>query len=197
MATRMWAELADYSARNRLIVELKLGANYADYLGSPLWRSIRSRVLDRDKLRCTCCSKRANQVHHLDYSRVTLLGESLNGLVSICRRCHKRIEYTKKGAKRSLSAANRMLWTKPPKKRKKKQKAEQFQPEGNDYLCAFCGWRGARLAEGDRCPKCKYKGTASKLRGQERHEWRQAQATSGCSPIATSSRKQRWHKKPR
>lgn len=62
--------------------------DYATYLESPLWRSVRASVLARDRRRCLC-GKRANQVHHRRYDEQTLRGETLEHLVSVCRPCHR------------------------------------------------------------------------------------------------------------
>lgn len=66
--------------------------NYMDYLFSPLWRRIRWRALERDRRMCQVCKNRATQVHHDDYELNTMLGHSIDGLRSVCNRCHKRIE---------------------------------------------------------------------------------------------------------
>lgn len=76
--------------------------SYGDYLKSDLWASIRSRVFDRDGGRCRGCGKKAAQVHHFSYGDVTMRGEILDRLISVCLRCHRKIEF-KNGRKRSFS----------------------------------------------------------------------------------------------
>ena len=93
-----------YTLRNTLLLQMGY-SSYGDYLISDLWEKIRTVVMERDDKRCKICSGRAFVVHHLDYNRSTLLGNSLDGLVSICHKCHEEIEFTKEGQKRSLVEA--------------------------------------------------------------------------------------------
>lgn len=62
--------------------------DYYRYLESPEWKSLRLKVLKRDKGRCQDCRAKATEVHHLTYERVTK--EALEDLVSLCCRCHRR-----------------------------------------------------------------------------------------------------------
>jgi hypothetical protein len=81
--------------------------NYATYLQSSLWMSIRARVLE--EAACICgCGKAANQVHHKTYTEANLLGETLHGLVPINNNCHYTIEFSD-DCKVSLGDANRVL----------------------------------------------------------------------------------------
>lgn len=68
-------------------------ANYAEYLASPLWESIRKRVLDRENRICRLCGEEASQVHHRSYSKATMLGDRIDRLVALCRECHRWIEF--------------------------------------------------------------------------------------------------------
>jgi hypothetical protein len=78
--------------------------NYATYLRSELWASIRAKVLKN--ARCVCgCGQRANQVHHKVYSEANILGVTLDGLVAINRGCHYEIEFSEE-QKVSLSETN-------------------------------------------------------------------------------------------
>lgn len=83
----------------------KLGyKNYSSYLNSPRWRVIRRKVIAAAT--CACCKRRPpRQVHHLDYSEETLLGERLFGLLPVCGGCHRRIEFHSNGDKRSFAQA--------------------------------------------------------------------------------------------
>lgn len=64
-------------------------ALYDEYLGSPAWASIRSRVVDRAHGRCEGCRNAGiDHVHHLTYDRVGW--ELLYDLVALCRDCHDR-----------------------------------------------------------------------------------------------------------
>lgn len=67
--------------------------DYAAYLLSPRWRSLRARVLDRDTRQCQDCGGRtALQVHHLRYR---LGREQLEDLTTLCQSCHRRLHLTR------------------------------------------------------------------------------------------------------
>ena len=53
------------------------------------------------------CQKKASkpEVHHLEYNEANLSGSSINGMIVLCRSCHKKAEF-KKGKKRSMSQVN-------------------------------------------------------------------------------------------
>ena len=81
--------------------------NYAAYLQSELWASIRAKVL-KDAM-CACgCGQPANQVHHKAYTEANLLGKTLRGLVAINHDCHYGIEFSEE-RKTSLGEANHEL----------------------------------------------------------------------------------------
>lgn len=62
---------------------------YNSYLGSPSWRWIRARVMERDEYLCQGCGiNQASEVHHISYKNVG--AELLFELVSVCSECHKR-----------------------------------------------------------------------------------------------------------
>lgn len=61
-----------------------------EYLRSVEWRTIRDKVLARDKFLCqSCLENRATQVHHLTYENWKK--EHAFELISICETCHTRI----------------------------------------------------------------------------------------------------------
>jgi hypothetical protein len=67
--------------------------SYDAYLRSPLWASIRIRVLERCGTRCEVCSKKmAAQVHHRAYDPATLRGDSIDALTATCFGCHIKAE---------------------------------------------------------------------------------------------------------
>jgi hypothetical protein len=90
----------DYRARNATLRTLGF-ESYAEYLESKLWAGIRERVLERDKYRCRLCNLKALSVHHTSYDKETLLGLELKWLAAICSSCHRRIEFTAEGRKRT------------------------------------------------------------------------------------------------
>jgi hypothetical protein len=64
--------------------------SYAEYLKSPLWASIRSRVYaSKGRMCLDCKTRRATQIHHRQYDLTTLKGDTLNYLVPVCRQCHR------------------------------------------------------------------------------------------------------------
>jgi len=92
-----------YARRNMIVFELGF-SSYRSYLRSPLWKEIRGKKLKRDP-QCWGCDKRAQQVHHGDYTRENLTGESEKDLYSVCKRCHRWIEFTRGGDKRNPKQA--------------------------------------------------------------------------------------------
>lgn len=67
-------------------------ASYADYLNSALWAGIRRRTYDlKGRICCRCKVAASTQIHHTDYSDDTLAGLTLDGLMPVCRECHRAI----------------------------------------------------------------------------------------------------------
>ncbi len=73
--------------------------DYADYLQSPVWFIIRNIVLYRDNFTLTVCRAPATEVHHISYEIDVLYGKELDPIVSVCERCHRRIEFDDSGVK--------------------------------------------------------------------------------------------------
>lgn len=64
--------------------------SYAEYLASPLWRSIRQRVYAAKGRVCVSCDMdEADEIHHDRYDRDTLMGKTLKHLRPLCRHCHE------------------------------------------------------------------------------------------------------------
>lgn len=97
-----------YHKRDQIVRSLGY-PTYRDYLQSELWRSIRRRVLGRDACHCGVCMRQGFYVHHLRYDIETLTGESLDKMVTICKRCHEQIEFDSQGQKNTLGEANTAL----------------------------------------------------------------------------------------
>lgn len=92
-------------------VLINLGySNYWDYLQSEQWRAIRQRVLELHKGKCLFCPLNATQIHHTSYRRSVLVGTDLSKLIPLCRSCHQGIEFTDKGAKRTIIQARRIFY---------------------------------------------------------------------------------------
>jgi len=62
---------------------------YADYLGSLLWATVRRQAFERWGSKCRACGGQATQVHHADYSRGTLKGDTIEHLWPVCNKCHR------------------------------------------------------------------------------------------------------------
>lgn len=78
------------SARKFEQGRVELTAEYAEYLQSPVWQSVRRRVLNRSEWTCEGCLRNpAEHVHHLTYEHVKR--EFLFELVALCAECHARI----------------------------------------------------------------------------------------------------------
>lgn len=66
--------------------------SYQEYLKSDVWKNIRQRVISIHGNICESCgSNKDIQVHHTQYSKKVLTGESLKGLFVICKSCHTKI----------------------------------------------------------------------------------------------------------
>ena len=125
--------------------------SYEDYLKSPLWRSVRRKVIDRAKGRCCGCGDTANQVHHRFYTREVLLGIRTEEkfMVAICGSCHKFIEIGDDGKKLPIHKANERLL-------KLQKKKKEF-----GRLCIDC--LKNRIPQGSRrCKPCRRRFRAAK-----------------------------------
>lgn len=67
---------------------------YREYYLSDLWKRKRIKVLKRDNHLCQAClTNKATEVHHLTYNN--FMDEPLFELISLCHRCHDKIENKK------------------------------------------------------------------------------------------------------
>lgn len=92
-----------YVKRNEKLAAMGF-ESYAEYLASPLWKAIREAKIAVDP-NCEICNEKADHVHHLSYKPSVLRGQKRYWLVSVCKKCHHKIEFTRGGKKRSFSAA--------------------------------------------------------------------------------------------
>ena len=83
-------------------------SSYREYLKSDLWSDIKRRVLERDGGACRVCGQEAKYVHHDSYGDVTIRGEHIGKLYSLCLRCHGEVEFEGK-RKRDFSSARKAL----------------------------------------------------------------------------------------
>lgn len=70
---------------------------YSDYLKQPLWtEEVRPRILTRDSHKCQVCGCDKNlQVHHRSYAKAVMSGNDDSQLITLCRKHHIEIEFTK------------------------------------------------------------------------------------------------------
>lgn len=108
---------------------------YTEYLGSSLWKKIRSSVIERDERRCQICRGRGRQVHHTSYRFDVMAGKRLKSLHCVCRDCHLRVEFDGKRKRtfgEALSAFHKLLSfygkIEQPKAREKEQSASPKKP---------------------------------------------------------------------
>jgi len=73
--------------------------NYDEYLKSPEWKAIRTRIFARDRSKCLACGNHADAVHHRGYDKETMIGQRLHMLISVCRECHEHIHFLPDGEK--------------------------------------------------------------------------------------------------
>ena len=104
MSRRISKNFSAYEDRNRELGLLGFDS-YDEYLNSQLWDLIRRSVLYRDHCECRnlyCpnaprakrkAKPRRKQVHHLGYTRATLLGINPAALVTLCTTCHRKCEF--------------------------------------------------------------------------------------------------------
>jgi uncharacterized Zn finger protein (UPF0148 family) len=87
-------------------------SRYDDYLNSPLWAGIRTRVFESKGRTCLrCLTAKANQIHHERYDLATMRGDTLLHLTPICGDCHQ-----------SEHGISKKPSTSPAKARKKKNR---------------------------------------------------------------------------
>lgn len=91
----MNARIRQFQRRNTYLK--RLGFNtYQEYLKSPLWKSISSRVRATRKKCLICGSHERLEVHHKRYTRDNLRGKSLRWLCLLCHSCHQRVSNLEK-----------------------------------------------------------------------------------------------------
>lgn len=89
---------------------------YERYIHSAGWRQLAKNRLETDDYICPVCGGEATDVHHLTYERFG--HESLDDLVSLCRKCHNQAE-------RFYDPAI-MPWA-----------MDEIKPNGNNFMAAM------------------------------------------------------------
>lgn len=90
-AYRKWPLTSDIATRKEAERRAINYRKYTDYIsGSKKWEQLRQARITHDNSRCVNCNTAKNlQVHHNTYDR--LFNENLDDLITLCRRCHKRL----------------------------------------------------------------------------------------------------------
>lgn len=128
-----------YSDRDRTLESLGF-RSYRGYLRSRLWEIVRERALEIHGRTCRKCQRPANQVHHATYTRETLIGENVLGLVPVCAFCHETASVAS-GTVRPLAVTNFKLVRR--KQRPGRQKAH------------FCRCGRMRKKNHPVCKRCR------------------------------------------
>lgn len=76
---------------------------YPDYRTTKLWKTIKKRILARDKNTCQRCKGSSELVHHLSYEDDVMLGNNDEKLISLCCGCHELIHFTSEGIARNAA----------------------------------------------------------------------------------------------
>ena len=77
--------------------------SYDAYINSRLWWSIRQIVLERDGKCCQVCGTPSKIVHHIDYTRIIMLGQgNQHELITLCEPCHNFVEQDKRVSEKKI-----------------------------------------------------------------------------------------------
>jgi hypothetical protein len=63
--------------------------DYPQYLQSAHWRDTRTKIFARDDYKCVLCTKKADEVHHINYRNWYDVLDT--DLISLCEGCHCRV----------------------------------------------------------------------------------------------------------
>ncbi len=85
-------EIVGYGQRRRVLLGMGY-ATYGEYLGSPLWKTIRARVLAAKGRSCWVCDDPAAAIHHTSYNGLVMQGLDLSHLFPLCEACHRAVEF--------------------------------------------------------------------------------------------------------
>jgi hypothetical protein len=78
--------MAKLNTRHAMLAELGFQA-FGEYIRSPLFRSIRTRVIEAARGKCRSCGEPATKVRHAKFTRENLSGRSLAFLTPLCGLC--------------------------------------------------------------------------------------------------------------
>jgi hypothetical protein len=54
--------------------------------------NLKNNIYKRDNYKCQICNKRANHIHHIDYTKDNNLK---NNLIALCNKCHPKTNYNR------------------------------------------------------------------------------------------------------
>lgn len=91
----------EYEKRDGILMTMGFWS-YRRYLRSDLWASIKAAKMDSAGWKCELCGESAQCIHHTSYSKKTLTGKNLRGMLAICRACHYHVEHDENGRKLCL-----------------------------------------------------------------------------------------------
>ena len=130
---------------------------YLSYLQSKTWADLRNAALERDNYHCSICRSPYNlEVHHLRYPK-TLGTEPISDLMTLCDKCHERLENWKKGHKTD----GKVFRWKPPRKNvwvrvKDCSEGDLLVDKCKDYLSNFNDTKIIFYAQKEQCGKEAY-----------------------------------------
>ena len=77
--------------------------SYDAYISSRLWWSIRQIILERDGKCCQVCGTPSKIVHHIDYTKIIMLGQgNQHELITLCEPCHNFVEQDKRVSEKKI-----------------------------------------------------------------------------------------------
>jgi hypothetical protein len=162
----IYNEWKEVSSRQKILDEIGFDS-YEEYMSSDLWRKkIRPKVKERFKGVCQSCKlemqgKGVQQiVHHREYTKANLDGDTIEGLTLVCKTCHSRAhQYTTDEVIviRSLEKTNEWLDKPKPKTNIKKTKSKPIKPKrvGKKKEWRKCSGCGVRMKKKGLCKTCK------------------------------------------
>lgn len=117
--------------------------SYRIYLASDLWKSIREKVLERDKHQCRRCGRPAKTVHHSHYGYDVMRGVRLEPLYLLCGGCHTNVGHAD-GSAQVIKPLCHIKAGKPPRQKPKFKACSKW--------CEHCG---AALRRKNVCRRCQ------------------------------------------
>lgn len=118
--------MSEYKERDSILLVMGF-PSYQAYLASKLWKGIRLRAMERSGRKCVVCKDPATEVHHTEYSRLTLEGKVIKTLKPLCRICHEILHREEWGG----LDANRFIPAGPMGKRER-QRLRRMEKDKNN-----------------------------------------------------------------